>query len=55
MQRSIERALFDHLVGAGEQRKWNDETEPLSGFKIESHLKSPGRSLGFSPLRMRPA
>jgi len=32
MQRSIERALFDYLVGAGEQRKWNFETERLSGI-----------------------
>ena len=30
MQRSIERALFGHLVGAGEQRNWSGENEHLS-------------------------
>jgi len=32
MQRSIEPAVFDHLVAAGERREWNGETERLSGF-----------------------
>jgi hypothetical protein len=32
MQRSIEPAVFDHLVAMGERRKWNGETERLSGF-----------------------
>ena len=40
MQCSLERVLFDHLIGAGEQHKWNSETERLSGFWIESYLKS---------------
>jgi hypothetical protein len=27
--------LFDHLVGAGEQRWWNGEAEPFGGLKID--------------------
>jgi hypothetical protein len=28
-------ALFDHLVGGGEQRLWNIEAERFGGFEID--------------------
>jgi len=51
-------SLFDHLVGGGEQRLWNGESERFGGLEIENQLEF-GRLYdrkigGFSPLRMRP-
>ena len=31
--------LFDHLVGAGEQSRWNFEAERLGGFVIDYKLE----------------
>jgi len=47
-----------HLVGGGEQRLWNGESERFGGLEIENQLEF-GRLYdrkigGFSPLRMRP-
>ena len=49
--------LFDHLVGAGEYRGQNIETERSCCFRINRQLEFRGyatdRSVGLSPLRMR--
>jgi hypothetical protein len=31
--------LFDHLVGAGEQRRWHVEAERFSGFEVDNKLE----------------
>jgi hypothetical protein len=31
--------LFDHLVGAGEQRGWQGETEGFRGLKVDYQFK----------------
>jgi hypothetical protein len=52
-------ASFDHLVGAGEQRRWNIDPERLGSPEVDDKLElvgcTTGRSAGFSPLRIRPA
>src|SRR5215831_17692885 len=32
-------SLFDHLVGAGEQRWWHVEPERLAGFEVDYEIK----------------
>src|SRR5437588_11060400 len=32
--------LFDHLVGAGEQRRWYSNAKPLGGFHIDDQLET---------------
>src|SRR6266498_4461948 len=46
--------LFDHLIGAGEQRRWHLEAESLSGLEVDDQFVL-GRRLdrqvgGFLPL-----
>ena len=31
--------LFDYLVGAGEQRRWDFQPEYFSGFKVDDQLE----------------
>ncbi len=31
--------LFDHLVGAGEERRWNCDAERVSGLKIDEEFE----------------
>ena len=31
--------LFDHLVGAGEERRWNGEAEGLGGLEVDRQLE----------------
>ena len=38
--------LFDHLVGAGEQRWWHFEAKRLGGLKVDDHLEF-GRLLNW--------
>jgi len=50
------RALFDHLVGSGEQRLRHVEAERLGGREIDASSNlvgcSTGRSAGLAPLRI---
>jgi hypothetical protein len=49
-------ASFDHLVGAGKQRRWDVDAERLGGLEINHQFEFgrqlDGKSAGFSPLRM---
>jgi hypothetical protein len=51
------KTLFDHPVGAGEQRVRHGEAERLCRLEVDHQLKLDGawtgRSLGFSPFRIR--
>ena len=38
MQRSKKRSLFDHLIGAGEQRRRHREAECLGSFEVDHQL-----------------
>src|SRR5271166_5712651 len=57
VQRSTVRALFDHLISAGNQRLRHVEAQRLCGLEVdESSIFVScwtGRSAGFSPLRIR--
>jgi hypothetical protein len=35
MHRNKTQTLFDHLIGAAEQRRWHGEAERLSGRQID--------------------
>jgi hypothetical protein len=42
-QKRTSAALFDHLVGAGKQRRLHGEAERLRGLEIDDELKSGGK------------
>ncbi len=50
--------LFDHLVGAAEQRERECNAEGLGALRVDDQLDLvtcwTGRSAGFSPLIIRP-
>jgi hypothetical protein len=37
-------SLFDHLIGAGKQRRWHGEVERLRSLEIDDELKSGGNA-----------
>jgi hypothetical protein len=39
---AISQPLFDHLVGAGKQRRWHGETEHLRGLEVDEQLDLRG-------------
>ena len=58
MHRSKQHRLFDHLVGAGEQRGGTVRPSALAVLRLIDHFElgrrlCTGRSAGFAPLRMR--
>ena len=38
-QADMQPYLFDHLVGAGEQRRWNSKAERLGGLEVDDQLE----------------
>jgi hypothetical protein len=57
-QRVLAERLFDHLVGAAEQRKWKGQTKRLCGLEVENQLdldRLPDRHVGgLDALRILP-
>src|SRR4051812_17172730 len=57
-QYATSRRLFDHLVGAGEQRWWHFEAECLRGLQIDNELKlrwlQNGQGTGLFPMQHPP-
>src|SRR6476659_5384894 len=47
---AINRSLFDHLVGAREQRRWHGEAEGFRSLEVDHHLRL-GRLLHWHPSR----
>jgi hypothetical protein len=47
-------SLFDHLVGDGEQRRWNFEAEYFGGGEVNDEIEL-GRLLDRQVARLRPA
>jgi hypothetical protein len=58
MQCSKQALLFDHLVGAAEERERDRQAERLGSLEVDIQFDfrclRTGRSAGVSPLRMRP-
>src|SRR5437762_14111095 len=42
-QKRTSAALFDHLAGAGKQRRLHGEAERLRGLELDDELKSGGK------------
>jgi len=38
MKHSNRRQLFNHLIGAQQNRQWHGETERLGGLAVQDHL-----------------
>jgi hypothetical protein len=54
LKRHALKRLFDHLVGAQEERFWDRQTKNLGGRKIEDEIEL-GRLLDREVGRLRPA
>jgi hypothetical protein len=53
-QKQTSTASFDHLVGAGDERRRNSQAQSLGGFEIENKLEF-GRLIHWEIARLRPA
>jgi hypothetical protein len=50
---AAKKSLFDHLVGAGEQRRWNCKRKRLGGFEVDDQLHVRGPLNRPAPRRTR--
>jgi hypothetical protein len=56
-RKALITSSFDHLVGAGEQRRWDFKAERLGGLEVDHKVKLEQccRALYFSAAPIAPA